>query len=502
MANKDHSHLGAEGELQDISTTIKNLVEIADDKRNVALARMAVITPFLEGKETLLHSSGVNKIPLRTIKSWVKRYRNEGFIGLVPRSRNDINKTRAYPPEVRQLVEGLYLSNNCISCASVHRKIKEYAIKHHLNYPSYRTVHVIINNIGKDLIALAHEGSRKYKEKYDLFYMRESNNPNEIWQADHALLDILIKNHDGVDKRPWLTIIFDDYSRVVAGYQLSFLAPSAIKTSLALRQAIWYKKEANWQVCGIPAILYTDHGSDFTSKHIEQVCCDLKINLVFSKIAQPRGRGKIERFFLTLNQMCLSLLDGYIRKDHKSALTLAELDDILKNFIIEYNNMVQERSNLPPQECWNKNGFLPKMPESLEQLDLLLLTVIKARKIRRDGIHFQGLRYIDPLLASYVNEDVVIRYDPSDITEIRVFYKNKYLCRPVCQELANQKISLKEIEKARNERKKELNKKITERLSLVDAILKFKLKNQEIAKSQSSQINKNKIKFKLYAVDD
>ena len=142
------------------------------------------------------------------------------------------------------------------------------------------------------------------------------------------------------------------------------------------------------------------------------------------------------------------------------------------------------------------------MPESLEQLDLLLLTVIKPRKVRRDGIHFQGLRYMDPLLASYVNEDIVIRYDPSDITEIRVFYKNKYLCRPVCQELANHKIGLKEIEKARNERKKELNKKITERLSLVDAILKLKPKNQEIAISQNPQITKKKIKFKLYAVDD
>jgi transposase InsO family protein len=30
-------------------------------------------------------------------------------------------------------------------------------------------------------------------------------------------------------------------------------------------------------VCGIPQVLYTDHGSDFTSRHIEQVCVDLKI---------------------------------------------------------------------------------------------------------------------------------------------------------------------------------------------------------------------------------
>lgn len=53
----------------------------------------------------------------------------------------------------------------------------------------------------------------------------------------------------------------------------------------------------NWPVCGIPEILYTDHGCDFTSKHIEEVCVSLKIQLIFSTIGKPRGRGKIERFF-------------------------------------------------------------------------------------------------------------------------------------------------------------------------------------------------------------
>ena len=52
------------------------------------------------------------------------------------------------------------------------------------------------------------------------------------------------------------------------------------------------------------------------------------------------------------------------------------------------------------------------MPESLEQLDLLLLTVAKGRRVQQDGIHFQGQRYLDTTLAAYVGEDVTIRYDP------------------------------------------------------------------------------------------
>ena len=99
---------------------------------------------------------------------------------------------------------------------------------------------------------------------------------------------------------------------------------------------------------------------------------------------------------------------------------------------------------------WEAGGFLPHLPESPEQLDLLLLTVTKARKVRQDGIHFQGLRYLDLTLAAYVGEWVTIRYDPQDMAEIRVYHDGRFLCRAVCQELAGETISLKEVIRARD----------------------------------------------------
>jgi len=68
-------------------------------------------------------------------------------------------------------------------------------------------------------------------------------------------LDIWLLDEHGRPARPWLTSIMDDYSRAIAGYVLSFQTPSAIHTALALRQAIWRKSDAQWQVCGIPATL-------------------------------------------------------------------------------------------------------------------------------------------------------------------------------------------------------------------------------------------------------
>ena len=116
---------------------------------------------------------------------------------------------------------------------------------------------------------------------------------------------------DGETAKPWLSTVIDDYSRAVARYFLSFQDPSALHTSLALRQAIWRKEDSRWVVCGIPDVLYTDNGSDFTSNHLEQVGADLKIRLVFSIPGKPRGRGRIERFFSTVNEMFLCELDGY-----------------------------------------------------------------------------------------------------------------------------------------------------------------------------------------------
>jgi putative transposase len=157
-----------------------------------------------------------------------------------------------------------------------------------------------------------------------------------------------------------------------------------------------------------------------------------------------------------------------------------------------------------PIDRWNNKGFLPQLPESLEKLDLLLLTVPKPRKIHQDGIYFQSLRYIESVLAAYVGESIIIRYNPMDMAEIRVFYQNKFLCRAICQELAGEIVSLKDIIRARNQRKKELKEIIAKRRSLVDQLL-----NNNLTKTEESnypeKINQNVMtkgtKLKLYEND-
>jgi putative transposase len=449
------------------------LSDLSEAERALAFERFELLRPSLEGGAALSQVARDQGIPLRTARRWASQYRRAGLVGLVRKGRSDRGK-RHLSDMLRQAIEGLALKKPPFSAASIHRQAITLSGRLGESPPSYSTVYAVIRELDPGLVTLAHEGTKAYSEAFDLVHRHEATGPNAVWQADHSELDIWLKDGRGRPEKPWLTIILDDYSRAVAGYALSFTDPSAIHTALALRQAIWRKGRPGWQVCGIPGILYSDQGSDFTSRHLEQVAADLKIRLVNSMVGRPRGRGKIERFFESVSQVLLPRLPGHgpggaIRK---AELTLAEMTTEMERFLVdEYHNETHTTTGFKPQERWTAGGFLPRMPESLEQLDLLLLTVPRTRRVHSDGIRFSGLRYIDPLLAAYVGEEVLLRYDPRDITEIRVFHEGRFVCRAVCQELAGETVSLREVIRARERRRRELRRTIEDRRKAVDSLL-------------------------------
>ena len=454
----------------------EGLANLSDTVRTAALARFHIIRPFLEEGVPLPILAQHHALSLRTARRWVQRYRTGGLGALGPKPRADKGVRRALPLALAQLVEALALQQPAPSIATIHRKVAALATAQGLRVPSYDVVHDIVRQLAPAFVTLAHAGSKVYSETFDLLYRREAEEPNALWQADHTLLDLLLTDDTGHPRKPWLTVILDDYSRAVAGYMVAFEAPSALHTALTLRQAIWRKPEPRWQVCGIPRILYTDHGSDFTSQHLEQVCADLKIQAIFSQVGQPRGRGRIERFFNTVNQRLLAGLPGSAPAGFAPQVTpgldLPGFTQAFEHFVLqEYHQTPHSATGIPPQARWSANGFLPQMPVSLDQLDLLLLTVAKARRVHQDGLRFQALRYIDPTLAAYVGEDVTIRYDPRDMAEIRVYYQERLLCRAVCQELAGETVSLKDIVRARRQRKSELQHQVRVRRSLIDQLL-------------------------------
>ena len=292
-----------------------------------------MLRAHLEDGCPLARVAGEHGVPERTLRRWLAAYRAGGLAALARRPRSD-RGTRRMPPELQLLIEGLALRRPPPTIATVHRQAAQVARDQGWPVAGYG----VVQSIDPAMATLAHEGSERYKEVFDLVHRREAAKPNQIWQADHTLLDLWVLTPSGRPGRPWLTLIEDDHSRAVAGYAVNLGAPSALTTALAFRQAIWRKPWPGWHVCGIPEAFHVDHGSDFISAHLEQVMADLKIRAYFSLPGQPRGRGKVERAFGTINQMCLPSLPGYAPRGTpdragQARLTLAELDTAIGTFI-------------------------------------------------------------------------------------------------------------------------------------------------------------------------
>lgn len=438
------------------------------------MVRFGFLRPFIEDGIPLPACATAASIPLRTIQRWLARYRSDGLAGLVRRTRKDAG-CRKIHADLVEVIEGMALRKPRPQVATIHRRIVKVAQEHGWPVPSAGTVYSIVGDMDPAMVTLAQDGMAAYRDRYELIHRHRAERPNAIWQCDHTELDIRVLDGDGREIRPWLTVVVDDHSRAVAGYTVFTGAPSALQTSLALRQAIWRKTDPDWAVCGIPDILHVDHGSDFTSTHLEQVAADLRFRIIFSTVARPQGRGKIERLFGTINTELLADLPGHLERGRPRTsprLSLPDLDAAIARFVVgTYNRRSHPGTGAVPRDNWIADGWLPRMPDRLEDLDELLVMVAKVRRVRRDGIRFQGLRYTDPTLAAYVGEHVAIRYDPRDIAELRVFHHGRFLCRAVDQDHAGRIVSLKDIQTARHAHRRALRTKINQKIARVTDFL-------------------------------
>lgn len=195
----------------------------------------------------------------------------------------------------------------------------------------------------------------------------------------------------------------------------------------------------------------------------------------------------------------LADLPGYLyygKQVSNPKLTISQLDEIIQRYIVnEYHQQIHSYTNEQPLQRWASNGFLPQLPGSLDELDLLLLTVDKSRRVHRDGVRFQDFRYISTVLAGFIGETVTVRNDPRDLAEIKIYFEEKFLCVGICQDIAEMVLSLKDIQKARKEIKGELFDEIRKAKHLFKYIQKSPIdpsKNLEGNKEKKPYLQKLK----------
>ena len=207
--------------------------------------RWRVLRLHVEDQIPLAVLSRDTGISIRTLQRWHHRYRHGGITALDPRPRRD-RGTRRTAAETVAFIERLALTKPRPSLATLHRLAVTDAQRRNVPAPSYSTVRDIVHALDPALLTLALDGPTSYRDRYELILRRRAERPNQIWQADHTELDILILGTDGTPDRPWLTAVMDDYSRAICGYTVFTGAPSALNTALALRQAIWRKTDPAW----------------------------------------------------------------------------------------------------------------------------------------------------------------------------------------------------------------------------------------------------------------
>jgi len=342
-------------------------------------------------------------------------------------ARSDLGRRRL-PEDLIAAIEALALRRPPPTTAYVHRRVSDLACDRGLPAPSYSTVRSVVAAIDPGLRTLAHSGDAAYRDQFELVHRRSASRPNEQWQADHTLLDLQVLDARQQPARPWLTVVLDDYSRAVAGYTVFLGEPTAEQTALALHQAAGRKSNPAWPVTGLPDVLYSDHGSDFTSSRLERVCLDTHIRLIHSRVGVPQGRGKIERFFGTVTTELLPHLPGHIPHGTRGqpltppTLTLGQLDGILERFVVEdYHARPHSETGQPPVQRWLGDGWIPRTPTHPEDLDLDLLLLLTGTDTQpgarwfavhhgaasgdRDHIHFVATLVREDGRGIYLNKD-------------------------------------------------------------------------------------------------
>jgi len=439
-----------------LSDTLAGLPNAARDE---ALRRFEAIAPNLYDDVAMAECARAIGLAPRTLFGWRKRYLDGGLVALT--DKRSPKRGPRIDAQVVSIITGLALGKPRLSAAAVHRKTTAICERDGHAVPSYATTYRIIRDIDPALSTLALDGAGAYRDRFELVHIQQADAPNAIWQSDHCLLKVWVDDPTGQAARPWLTVVMDDHSRAIAGARLFFGAPSALHTSLALRDAIWGRNDPAMPACGLPDILYVDHGTDYTSKHLAAACADLRIRPIFSAVGRPQGRGKVERFFRTVREELLSETPGYAgdtgRLPKGRRLSIADFETIFAEWVRGYNDRDHSSLGRSPNAAWRADGWIPRLPDSLEDLNTLLVQVARPRVVRRDGIHFKTRRYMSPTLAPFVGQSVVLRFDPRDLSDVRVFHEGAYLCRAVSHDTSGGGVGLPEIKAARDRQRRKLS---------------------------------------------
>jgi len=229
----------------------------------------------------------------------------------------------------------------------------------------------------------------------------EKEHVNELWISDFMHGPNIKK------QKTFLCCIIDDHSRVITGYgwyhnENSSSLEHTLKTAI-LR-------------FGVPKVLYCDNGSAFISSGLQFSCARCGIALVHTKPYDAAAKGKIERFFRTVRDMFMPLIDF-------KNITLDELNLRFTEWIEnEYHkNRHSGIDDKPIDKYLNdlKQTQISRISEA--ELKLMFYVSIKRRVKNDSTVSVNSDIYETP--TKYIGRYIEIRY-ATDIPEDLFIFEN------------------------------------------------------------------------------
>lgn len=395
-----------------------------------------------------------------TVQAWWRRYRTTKCITyLIPHNKPSMGPRAKRRYQIfEEVIAAVYLSNQSLPklqvVEEVFRRIE--AINNgrppedQIRRPAQATIYRWLNDLQQDLVDRAREGAEAARVKYRAALGNvQVGGVLERIEIDHTPLDLIVI--DILTKlplgRPWLTMAIDRYSRMVAGFYISFNPPSSHSVLQCLRRAILPKEQwlarfpdikGIWPAFGIPDLIAVDNGTDLHSEALDAACLEMGIQMLFCGSRTPQHKGAIERFFRTMNMGLIHRLPGTVfssvdeRGDYpaeeKAVIDMEGLVHLLTKWVVDVYNVTTHRGiGARPIDSWIRSADrriieLPVHPEQLE----VIAGIPAKRTLFHYGIELEGLQYNSEQLQMLrrrcgENRPVQLKYYEDTVAHIYVF---------------------------------------------------------------------------------
>ena len=355
----------------------------------------------------------------QTIKGWYLQYRKGGYDGLINKTRRDCHSSRKLNDDAIQRIKELKKEYPHISGTLIYNKLSDEGF---IN-PNDICLGTILKFIRDNKILFNEtEGIDRRA-----FVMEHAN---DCWQADTSHGPYLTIN--GKKTLTYLIAIIDDASRLIVGARFYYN-----DNSLNLQDIF----KSSVKKYGVPKKLFVDNGKTYKNDQFNIICASLGLVLIHARPYSGASKGKIERFFHTMKE---TWMRGLNWNEIKS---IDELNDLLSQFIADYNNSVhsslkkENEENITPNARWFKDSHLIKKLDN-NFIDIAFLHTAYPT-IRSDAIaNIKSHEFEVPM--KYIGKKIVVKYNPLDFSSAWIYEDNKLACNiKLVNKIDNSKIKRK-----------------------------------------------------------